>query len=338
MEDKEKEQRIEDHIAVYLQKMEDILQQEERVLNDLPLSECSVESNLGVIIVTSVIVFHPSVELIKAVISTHLKLEPKLGNAKEKLIICDKPKLDEEKLKYKSGRVREGDVANYEEYVENLERLVEAKEWPFEGFRVVRMEKYSGFAMCLKRGLEMLTVPYALVLQHDRILKQSFDVEELLLTFKRRPDKFKYIGLASNSSKGAEMRYRSFHIPVETHVQKTARDERTLVALPFWYDSTHIGEVKFYLERVFGWWVMPGTQYNKPFRLKNGDFPEDKLGCAMISYIKAEGMRVHDLFGCYLLDDDKTVYVRHIHGRKIGTGKQRALEHYVTVEETTLDE
>ena len=125
------------------------------------------------------------------------------------------------------------------------------------------------------------------------------------------------------------------HIPVHEGLLETANQGRTLVPLPFWYDATHVANVEFYLDFVFGWHVMPGTQYENPFRLKTGDFPEDKLGNAMLAYLKLHGMRVHGLFGCYLLDavDGKTVYTRHIHGRKIGTGASRALELYVTQDE-----
>lgn len=59
----------------------------------------------------------------------------------------------------------------------------------------------------------MIGKPYALVLQHDRILREFFDVRDVLLTMEMRP-RVRYIGLASNSSVGAEARYRSIGIPV----------------------------------------------------------------------------------------------------------------------------
>ena len=49
------------------------------------------------------------------------------------------------------------------------------------------------------------------------------------------------------------------------------------VALPFWFDSTHIAQVRHYVDFIFGWHCMPGTQYAEPFRMKCGDFPEDKV-------------------------------------------------------------
>lgn len=303
----------------------------------------NVKSALGIIVVTSVLHMHPSVDLIVATVATHLKQEPLLAECHEKIIVADRPKVDAKgNNRYKSGRVAsEDDVRRYEEYLARLEEMIGRQEWPFAGFRLYRMPVFGGFGMSLKAGLEMLRAPYALVLQHDRILKRPFDVQDVLISMMRRPGLIRYVGLASNSSVNSIPRYRTMHIPVQTHVVESF-GRRTLVPIPFWYDSSHIANVKFYLDFVFGWHVMPGTkQYDKPFRLKTGDFPEDKLGNAMLAYLRVHGMKMHKLFGCYLLDDGVTVYCRHVHGRKINTGFQRQLEHYVSAGETcekTMDE
>ncbi len=130
------------------------------------------------------------------------------------------------------------------------------------------MSKYGGFGFSLKTGLQMIGKRYALVLQHDRILRCSFDVCDVLMTMEKRP-RIKYIGLASNSSVGAEARYRTMGIPVHTGALET-QNGRKLCPLPFWYDSTHIARIDFYLDFVFGWHAFAGTQYSKPFRLRTG--------------------------------------------------------------------
>lgn len=69
--------------------------------------------------------------------------------------------------------------------------------------------------------------------------------------------------------------------------------------------------------------------------MKTGDFPEDKIGNAMMSWIKQAGMsKIHRVFGCFLLDDDSTIYVRHVHGRHLGESEKRTLDKYVSFEET----
>jgi hypothetical protein len=55
----------------------------------------------------------------------------------------------------------------------------------------------------------------------------------------------------------------------------------------------------------------------------------------MLAYLKLNGMSVHSLFGCYLLDDGKTIYCRHVHGRKINSCSQRLLSNYVTKEDVS---
>jgi hypothetical protein len=53
----------------------------------------------------------------------------------------------------------------------------------------------------------------------------------------------------------------------------------------------------------------------------------------MLAYLKVNGMQAHCLFGCYLLDDNETVFCRHVHGRKINSCSQRQLSNYVTSED-----
>ena len=307
----------------------------------ISVEEVQVGEDLGVVVVTSVLPLHPSCALLEAVLATHIRQEPLLRSCRLRLIVADCPKLAPSgRLRYKSGQVQPDDCRRYREYLDQVEELCRQGTWPFEGWRLVRMPVFGGFGLALKAGLQILAdekVPFCLVLQHDRILKRPFGVADILLTMKQRPETFRYIGLASNSSRGALARYRTMKIPVQEKLSSTANG-RTLVPLPFWYDSTHVANVQFYLDFVFGWHSMEGTQYEKPFRLKTGDFPEDKLGNAMLAFYRLHGMKVHRLFGCYLLDDAETIYCRHIHGRKINSGASRALENYVDQQDVAEEE
>ncbi len=55
----------------------------------------------------------------------------------------------------------------------------------------------------------------------------------------------------------------------------------------------------------------------------------------MLAYMKLNGMKAHVLFGCFLLDDNKTVFCRHVHGRKINSCSQRQLSNYVSKDDVT---
>ncbi len=327
------EEVVNAHIRARQQWMDEELARED-VRVQIESSSVVVDQLLGIVLVTSVLPVHPSTEMVTAVMATHLKNEPAL-DACVKIVVCDRPKLAKPGcVKFKSGRVSVDDVARYDAYCDELVRLCDQGTWPWVKCVVHRMERYGGFGMCLKQGLSMLRMPFALVLQHDRLLKRAFDAHDVLLTMLRRP-RVRYIGLASNSSVGSEARYRTMGIPVHKGAIATEGQHRKLSPLPFWYDSTHVASVQFYLDCVFGWHVFEGTQYDKPFRLKTGDFPEDKLGNAMLAFMKLNGMRVHPLFGSYLLDDGATVYCRHVHGRKIDSCGQRMLSNYVTKDDVT---
>ena len=305
---------------------------------DVDAESLVVEDLLGVVLVTSALPIHPSTEMIEAVLATHQKQEPALERA-VKIIVCDHPKAAPlgASSQYKSGRLLEEDTLRYAEYCDALERLSAEGRWPWGRCRVVRRAKYGGFGMCLKEGLTLLKTRFVLVLQHDRILLRPFDARDVLATLLARPA-VRYVGLASNSSVNCEPRYRSMGIPVHTAKRTTRVHGRQLVPLPFWYDATHVADVAFYLETVFGWHAFEGTRFARPFRLKTGDFPEDKLGNAFLAYIRVHGMQVHPLFGCFLLDDGETIYCRHVHGRKITASSQRQMSQYVTAEDVAENE
>lgn len=410
-EQDEKQARIESLVSQYVRYVDqciadpivevDVEEEEKKV----PLV---VSDRVGVVVVTSALQIHPETTVLEAVLSTHQKLEPELRDTL-KVVVCDCAKRVPEKKKtqWKQGRISEEEAERYNEYICRLEQLAKEGKFPFENVRIFRMPSYGGFGKCLQQGLSELvackgSISHALVLQHDRILKETFGLKSLLRTMLRRPNQIRYIGLASNSSRNSIIRYRSMGIRVEpwsiyidtrdddpqywkvreeppkkkSNVDSERDDDddgsslctnddnnntkteesddedgqkkekkeehhlcgRRLVALPFWYDSTHLASIDHYLNFVYGWHAMPGTQYEKPFRLKTGDFPEDKLGNAMLAHIRAKGMKVHRVYGCYLLDDAKTVYVRHVHGRKLGTGYSRAVDKYISSKDIELDE
>jgi hypothetical protein len=86
-----------------------------------------------------------------------------------------------------------------------------------------------------------------------------------------------------------------------------------LQATPFMYDSSHFADVQWYLEVVFGWHAFLNAQRGAGgFRLRTGDFTEDKLGNAIMSSIRSapDPVLEHALYGLYVLDNGETVYVQ----------------------------
>jgi acetolactate synthase regulatory subunit len=127
---------------------------------------------------------HPCEDLTLLVLASYLQLVPLLEPC-QKLIMCDAPKRVREggEARFKSGIVEEVQEQRYLQYIERLERLCVAEEWPFVRTRVVRMPSYSGFSMCVKAGLQQLTaqgLSVTLVLQHDRPLRTTFDVWDIV--------------------------------------------------------------------------------------------------------------------------------------------------------------
>ena len=78
-----------------------------------------------------------------------------------------------------------------------------------------------------------------------------------------------------------------------------ARADMSLLPLLFFFDSTHVARTSWYREFVFGDHVTS----RGAFRLRRGEFIEDKLGQAELNDIKQHGMAAHAKYGTFLLDD-----------------------------------
>jgi hypothetical protein len=85
---------------------------------------------------------HPSEDMTLLVLASYLKLVPLLEPC-QKLILCDAPKRVKEggEVRFKSGIIMQDQELRYLEYIERLERLCLAEEWPFVRTRVVRMPR-----------------------------------------------------------------------------------------------------------------------------------------------------------------------------------------------------
>lgn len=191
--------------------------------------------------------------------------------------------------------------------------------WPFINTRLIRMTSYRGFALCMKFGLELLQSEgklLSLIIQHDRGLNCYCNLNDIVNTmmFDRT---IHYVALATKSMLGIRAKK-----PTPLVQSKKTLSGRALEPTPFWYDSTHVADISFYLDIVFGWHVFPFSTMPAAFHLKTGDFPEDKFGNHLQAAIRARPS-THSLFGCYILDDRVTIYIKHTKSRVV---RSEALE------------
>lgn len=311
---------------------------------------------LTLIVTTSVIPAHPSTRLIAEVLGSYVRNEPDLLDCK-KIIVCDFPKLSVSGLThYKSGKINRTDFQRYEEYIGELERLSAAGEYPFVNVEIFRLPRYRGFAMAVHEALAKVTTPFVMIIQHDRVLTREFRAAELLALMQAQPDQVKYIGLCSDTSSGhvhqVSSRYNmdvtgkmqilqptvpgaggleAFKKQLIANFPLPLPQCRMLVPLIFWYDSTHIASVSHYRDFVFGSHELVGvpTLDYRYYKLKTGDFIEDKLGQVQREDIKCNGLdEAHGKYATFLLEDNQGPFVRHCHGRMIGTSTKRTFEIY----------
>ena len=308
----------------------------------LPTPPTRYEDQVTLIIVTSAIFMHPDTSLIDTVLHSACRWEPVLARCR-KLIVADHPRRvfdandpteRTRENEWKSGRFTSRATRAYEEYLSRLEVVCALGEHPYHNAELIRAPRFGGFAMMLKLGLELTTTPFAIVFQHDRAICRSFGMERVLRLLAAQPDRVKYVGLPSNSTQvktDVDNAMGRFGFASREAVHSCFFFEGAeFVPLVFWYDSTHVVPVRFYLDVIFGDHEFPGTKFANKFRLRTGDFVEDKFGQAMLSYIKLHGMaKGHPRFGTFLMSlPNKDIVVRHCNGRRVGTSRAHSMEDY----------
>jgi len=194
--------------------------------------------------------------------------------------------------------------------------------------------RYGGFAMAVRLGLSLVATPYVMVVQHDRALTRRFGLERVLDAMDANRGRVNYVGLPSNSTAHrarAAFSKTRYGLDVSGLTLPFPELGFALEPLLFWYDSTHVASADFYRDVVFGWVSVPDTPFAKPFRLRTGDFVEDKFGQAMLRDIKAHGPVAHAKYGAFMFSEDLApqpslaVYVRHWHGRYVGVSRLRTV-------------
>jgi hypothetical protein len=240
---------------------------------------------LTVIVTTSPTTSNPCTRLTAAVMRSLGLVEGLL--VCPKVIVCD-GYVCAAKCNYKKGRITDGDVEAYQQYVQNLRGLIET-DTAFVNAKLIQLEKRHGFAFAVRRALDVVTTRFVMVVQHDRLITRPFDLRSVLHAFDADPSRgrsdqidmctrhgrpsVKYIAFQTRQTVGgahqARVRSRangrhvvfpppltiSITAPQGTGTEAGAGQRQPAVVLleplAFWYDSTHCCEAAHYREFIF---------------------------------------------------------------------------------------
>jgi hypothetical protein len=296
--------------------------------------ETELAKALTIMFNTSPIELHPSTVLVEEVMGALIGHLPCLRRC-HKLIVCDGYKIRDAGSKYRAGRITSDHTAKYHEFIARLKLLSASGSGSvLEGAQVLVLEQRQGFGFALKAGLEHVRTPYLLVQQHDRRLRQPFDVLGVVraMIASRTPvggaAPVQYVGLPTTTTLAHARKVKDkFKIDINKHarfypgsnMQHVQNDAvRTdqlrpsnrapigdavalrLIPLLQWYDSTHICNTEYYRKFVFGW---RGPKGKGQQLVVKGGFIEDKLSQVQLTEIRKHGIDAHADWGTFLLDD-----------------------------------
>jgi len=271
---------------------------------------------MSVLVTTSPVPSNPSTMMLEAVLGSFGRVA---GLAECPLVIvCDGFNLCA-KSTWKAGRVTEDAAARYEEYLCNLEGLLDSGALP-RGTRLVHMDGRNGQALALQAGLRYVETPYVLVHQHDLEFTLDFGLGRVLDVLEDESNCVKYVGMPLLTN----LHYEA--IAWQHHGVKVAVEEHgglQLVPVVFWYDSTHITSVGHYNSLVFG----PGQVYTP------GNFVEETFGVRQRNDIMATGLAAHARYGTYHcvshpIPPERRPLICHLNGVRFLTPEQRAARGY----------
>jgi hypothetical protein len=291
------------------------------------LAERSASDLLTVVLTTSACPLHPSTWCLETVLASFRRV-PGL-DACRIVVVCDgfvlKPGMA--KPRPRAGMIDEAMAANYATYVERLRRLAAVGTYgdaaavrnaadggvtsPLLGATVVVLETNHGFGRALEVGVEHVTTPFVLVVQHDRYFERAIDVDAVLSAMRAAPHAVKYV-IAPTSMLDPEryrkrIRGKELNCGLDVYTSSRVVESRTvllraaasegaaaptppaerrttthLVPLMAWIDSTHFAYTDHYRNFVFE------QRTPRDARVRRvGRFIEDKLGQEQFAAIRA---------------------------------------------------
>ena len=267
-------------------------------------------SRLTVVVNTSPCAAQPSTRLLEEVIASLLVHAPALAGCRL-LLVADGCKL-RERYAWKQGNVTAVEADAYARYLASVQRLSKTPGTPLHGAQLLQLLEHHGCGHALRRGLARVSTPYVLVVQHDRPLCcpvhlppliDALDADETANTM-HLPTAATLMYAVKASSRGL-----SGNLFDPVLVGGTV----SCTPLSAFLDSTHIGRVSWYRERVFG--------RQRLVHLPRGCFLEDTYGQAQLADVRAasaggveEGREALLRHGCFLVNGFATPVVAHLDG------------------------
>ena len=202
---------------------------------------------LGVVVVTSPIISHPSTALLETIFASFDLVEGLAG--REVVVVADGVK-GEGKYRPKRGEVPTKLVEAYAGYLDRVELLAKEAEpgsiWA--NTRVVRLPEHRGFGHALLAGLHEVTTEFVLVVQHDHPFTARFSIRPVL-DFLEEGDA-NYVSLPISTVFRHINRCFSLH-KMDLRARTLIRGDARFTPILFWYDGTHVARRSAYLKLVY---------------------------------------------------------------------------------------
>ena len=275
------------------------------------------------LITTSPCFFNPDTTMIRSVIRSLIPL----GILKYKTYITCDGYIVKDSHQLKCGVVTKDMTEKYENYLKNLEELIqndeEIKEFA-ENIKLLKFTQRFGFAYAVKNAVETEKIcsKYIMIIQHDWIFTDtSLKIDDFIAKMEKSSD-INYIGFVSDSTEKylpyIKCQFTNDRKRIINDNKEAFHPEHSnLVKLNFWYDRNHIARLDFYMNYVF---TLINEKDNKPV-VRN--FFEDTFGHHEMNQIKEKGIEAHSVFGSYLYypilpntNEYSKIVVAHLNGRK----------------------
>jgi len=292
----------------------------------------SLSHLVSVIVTTSPVPSHPSLEVISQVFTSFALVNGLLDC--EVFVICDGYRLAPDNA-CKSGYVTSELAEKYEEYLERLKEY--CGEFPF--VRVIRRDQRYGFAENVRFAVsELISTKYVFVIQHDWKFARGFDLFDIIQVMESFSE-VKYVSFTSAGCVKYDSKIHSLpiHLSLREHAQmsrcpssrsnQALRDyfhdkyQQPLFPLFFFYDHPHIALRQYYQDFVFG---KSHYHYLQKRWVWVKSFIEDTLGHCVASDVHVNGFSEHTKYGTFLWYPEPNVrYLTHVDGRGYLTVSER---------------
>lgn len=277
---------------------------------DIPPADNYVSSRITVLVFTSPVPSHPSVEMILAVIES-LRFVPGLA-ACRLIVTCDGAGRISEDVKAKRGHVTADIKAGYEESIVRLQRVLQARG---RGNDMLILPEREGFGIAVRKALELVSTPYVMICQHDNMFTRPVDLAGVLRVVEANSDVLKCVHFVSPKTTFDDSNSKSPGLQsVEARLGRLGGgllqcseadgvDALNFWPMPSWLERNHICETAHYRNFVLG----PDT------RIKRGQFIEETFGQKMRADLAAGGD--HRKYGVFRLLDNPASATMHVDGR-----------------------